>query len=213
MTPDAEAARRMRLILELRQIGVTDARLLAAIELTNRALFAPLHMEALAWDDLALPIECGQTLTKPSLIAQHLLALELRPLDRVLEIGGGTGYQTAILARLATRVTSVERHKELARAAHDRLAALGVANARMHWADGADGWAPDGPFDRVIVNAAAPDFLPVVLNQMAAGGVLVAPIGEGEQRLKRVRKDADGGFTVEDLGVARMGPLGDGIAG
>jgi protein-L-isoaspartate(D-aspartate) O-methyltransferase len=212
MTPDAESARRMRLILELRQIGVTDARVLAAVELTNRALFAPAHMEALAWDDLALPIACGQTLTKPSLIAQHVLALEVGPLDRVLEIGGGTGYQTAILARLATRVTSVERHKELALAAQDRLGALAIANARMHWADGVDGWAADAPYDRVIVNAAAADFLPVVLDQMAPGAVLLAPIGEAEQRLKRVRKDAAGDFKVEDLGPARMARFEDGVA-
>jgi len=212
MTPDAESARRMRLILELRQIGVTDARVLAALERTNRSSFAPAHMEALAWDDLALPIACGQTLTKPSLIARFVRDLGVTPADNVLEIGAGSGYQTAILARLGARVSSVERHEALAVSAQEALSAIGVTNAAVHWADGADGWATQAPYDRVIVNAAAPDFLPVVLNQMATGAVLLAPIGETEQRLMRVRKQDDGGFKVEDLGPVRLGQLEIGVA-
>lgn len=211
MIPDADAARRMRLILELRQLGVTDARVLSAIERTNRSLFAPAHLEALAWDDVALPIVGGQTMTKPSLIAQAMLDLNVRSDDRVLEIGAGSGYQTAILARLGARVASVERVRALADAARARLAGLGLANASVHCADGVDGWAPDAPYDRVIVNAGAPDFLPVVLDQMAPMAIMLAPIGEGELRLKRVTKDKDGGYKVEDLGLSRAGALQGGL--
>ena len=140
MTPDADAARRMRLILELRQNGITDARVLTAIERTNRGHFAPPHMEALAWDDLALPIASDQTLTKPSLVAQMVLDLMVGPEHRVLEIGSGSGYQTAILARLAAHVTTLERHRLLAEGARGRIASLGFANVGVHWANGADGW-------------------------------------------------------------------------
>ena len=211
MNPDATAARRMRLILELRQLGMTDGRVLNAIERTDRALFAPPHLEALAWDDVALPIARGQAMTKPTLIAQLALDLQVRQDHRVLEIGTGSGFQTAVLARLAARVTSLERFRLLSDEARDRIVDSNLPNASVHWADGADGWKPNAPYDRVIVNAGAPDFLPVVLDQMAPEAILIAPIGEGEQRLKRVRKDRDGRFTVEELGPARFADLLDGI--
>jgi protein-L-isoaspartate(D-aspartate) O-methyltransferase len=212
MTPDAEAARRMRLILELRQNGITDARVLSAIERTNRAHFAPPHMEALAWDDLALPIAANQTLTKPTLVAQMVLDLQVGPDHRVLEIGAGSGYQTAILARLAAHVVSLERHRMLAEGARGRIASLGFANVGVHWANGVDGWREGAPFDRVIVNGASADFLPVVLDQIAPGGLMLAPVGEPDQRLKRVRKDGEGGFKVEDLGPVKFAYLEEGMA-
>ncbi len=211
MNPDADAARRMRLILELRQLGITDPRILSAIERTNRAFFAPTHLEALAWDDVALPIAGGQTMTKPSLIAQALVLLNVRSDDRVLEIGTGSGYQTAILARLAQRVTSVERVKALTDAARDKMGALGLANTRIEYWDGADGWKDNAPYDRVIVNGGSVDFLPMVLDQMAPTAIMLAHVGEGELRLKRVTKDKDGNYSVEDLGVSRVAMLESGV--
>jgi protein-L-isoaspartate(D-aspartate) O-methyltransferase len=212
VNPDADAARRMRLILELRQLGVTDARVLSAIERTERTRFAPPHLHTLAWDDVALPISDGQTMTKPSLIAQAILDLNVRGDDRVLEIGTGSGYQTAILSRLAAKVTSVERVKRLADDARDRLGAMALANVSVHWADGIDGWKEGAPFDRVIVNAGSVDFLPVVLDHMAPMGIMLAAVGEGELRLKRVHKDKDGGFKVDDLGVSRIAMMESGLA-
>jgi len=211
MIPGAADARRMRLILELRQMGVTDARVLSAIERTPRAHFAPAHLEALAWDDVALPIERGQTMTKPSLIAQMLLALQVGPGHRVLEIGSGSGFQTAVLARLADRVTSLERIRALADSARERFVEIGAANAQVHWADGADGWKADAPYDRVIVNAASEDFLPVVLDQMAPSALIVAAIGQREQSLKRVRKDEEGRFKVEAIGSVALTALAAGL--
>ncbi len=205
--------RRMRFILEVRQLGVTDARILAAIERTSRADFAALHLEPLAWDDVALPLDCGQTLTKPTTIASMVAALAPRPQDKVLEIGTGSGYQTAILSRLCAHVDTLERYRTLAAAARDRLAALGRDNARVMVADGAYGWPEEGPYDRIAVNGSVAAPNQDLFDQLAPEGVLVAPVGAGGgQRLQRFYRRPDGALAVEDWGPARYTPLEEGVA-
>jgi protein-L-isoaspartate(D-aspartate) O-methyltransferase len=200
----------MRLILEFRQAGVLDGRLLAAIERTPREDFVAPHLAGLAWDDEPLSIAGGQTIPKPSHVARMLAALDVKFEHKVLEIGTGSGWQSAILAKLAFRVTTLERRTALARDALSRLARRGCSNVSVHLADGAFGW-PDGvPYDRIILNAAIENpHPPELIEQIRPGGYLVAPIGAGaEQMLTRVRVgDGAAVLATETFGQVRYPPL------
>ncbi len=144
------------LTMELRHHGIRDARVLEAIEKTPRDLFVEDGCLSRAWEDTALPIACGQTISQPYIVAYMTEQLEVSPRHRVLEVGTGSGYQGAVLARLARRVFTVERHRPLLEQARRRFALLGLDNIETRLADGYKGWPEAAPFDRIIVTAAAP---------------------------------------------------------
>ena len=210
---DTPETRHARLILALRSQGVTDNKVLHAIEKTPREMFTPDLFKERAWEDSALPIACGQTISQPFIVGLMTQALTIEPRSRVLEIGTGSGYQTAILARIARLVYSVERYRTLLKEAEGRFQALGLTNIITRFGDGGEGWPEQAPFDRILVTAAAPDEPKKLLAQLKPNGVLVAPIGKGPvQSLRRYSGDGKGGFSVEALCDVRFVPLLDGVA-
>jgi protein-L-isoaspartate(D-aspartate) O-methyltransferase len=208
----ADDPRKVGLLMELRRAGILDARVLAAIEKTPRELFVPEAFQDRAYENVALPIDDGQTISQPYVVALMTERLELAGREKLLEIGTGSGYQAAILARLARRVFTVERHRRLVREAERRFAALRLGNIVTHFGDGGKGWPEQAPFDRIIVTAAAPDVPEALLGQLAPGGILVAPVGAEchDQRLLRVRRE-DTEFTTEALAWVRFVPLVRGL--
>src|SRR5580693_10224668 len=188
---DSPETRRARLILGLRSQGVSDPAVLAALEHTPRDLFTPDLFQARAWEDSALPIACGQTISQPFIVGLMTQALTLEPRARVLEIGTGSGYQTAVLSRLARLVYTVERYRTLKREAEARFKAMDLTNIITKFGDGGLGWAEQAPFDRILVTAAAPSEPKDLLKQLKPNGVLVAPIGKGPVQ-KLVRYAGDG---------------------
>jgi protein-L-isoaspartate(D-aspartate) O-methyltransferase len=210
---DTPETRRARLILNLRSQGVSDPAVLNALEHTPRELFTPeLFMER-AWEDSALPIACGQTISQPFIVGLMTQALTIGPRARVLEIGTGSGYQTAVLSRLARLVYTIERYRTLMGEAEARFKQLQLGNIITRFGDGAEGWAKQAPFDRILVTAAAPGEPKALLAQLKPSGVLVAPIGRGPvQTLIRYAGDGKGGFKEEVLCDVRFVPLLEGVA-
>ncbi|MFN3615320.1 MAG: protein-L-isoaspartate(D-aspartate) O-methyltransferase [Rubrimonas sp.] len=208
--PDREQM--MRLVFSLRQRGVTDARVLAAIEATPRHHFVDRAFRDRAYDDIALPIACGQTISQPSVVGVMTQALAPTPRCKVLEIGAGSGYQTAILARLARRVYAIERHRPLAREAAARCRALDLSSVSIVAGDGARGWPDQAPFDRIMVTAAAEDPPALLIQQLRVGGVMVLPVGQSDdvQQLLRIVKTPEGLDYTELLPV-RFVPLLEGV--
>jgi protein-L-isoaspartate(D-aspartate) O-methyltransferase len=202
----------MRFILELRQGGITDPRVLQALERTPRGHFAPPEFSAMALDDVAFPIPCGQSMTKTSVIARAVVSLGVERDHSVLEIGAGSGFQTGVLALLARRVVSVERYRTLAAYARERLGRLRLMHAFVHVADGLAGFPAEAPFDRIVVNAALPGIPPALVDQLKPGGVMVAPVGISKTQLMRFRKTDDDGLTREALDSAAFLPIESGIA-
>ena len=204
--------RKIRLIMELRSRGVSDTGVLAAMERVPRELFVPETFQDQAYENIALPIGAGQTISQPQIVAEMTSALELEPRLKVLEVGTGSGYQAAVLAHLCRRLYTVERHRTLADEAEVRFAKLRLNNIVMLVGDGSDGWPAQAPFDRIIVTAQA-DMLPdVLLEQLREGGVMVLPIvekGRG-QKVVRLRRTAEG-IERETLMDARFVPLLDGL--
>lgn len=202
------ASRKIRLILDLRRAGVTDIKVCGVMERLPRELFAPEEFRDKAYENTALPIACHQTMSAPVTVARMTQALELGERTKVLEIGTGSGYQTAVLSRLCRRVYTIERHRELLVEAERRLASLGIHNVTAKVGDGTLGWREQAPFERIIVTASARDVPPVLADQLAVGGVMVVPIddGAGCQTLLRVRRTADG-LETDDLGAMRFVPL------
>jgi protein-L-isoaspartate(D-aspartate) O-methyltransferase len=210
---DTAETRLARLVLGLRSQGVTDPKVLSAIEKTPRDLFVPELFQERSWEDSALPIACGQTISQPFIVGLMTQALGVEPRSRVLEIGTGSGYQTAVLSRLARFVYTVERYRTLMAEAESRLKQLDLTNIFMRFGDGGDGWPEQAPFDRILVTAAAPGEPKALLAQLKPNGVLVAPVGKGPvQQLQRYAADGKGGFTVETLCEVRFVPLLDGVA-
>jgi protein-L-isoaspartate(D-aspartate) O-methyltransferase len=208
--PDTRLA---KLILALRTQGVTDPAVLSAIEKTPRDLFTQDIFKDRSWEDQALPIECGQTISQPYIVGLMTQALTLEPRARVLEIGTGSGYQTSILSRLARLVYSVERYRTLMKQAEERFATLGLTNIITKFGDGGIGWKEQAPFDRIMVTAAVPHEPRALLKQLKPNGVLVAPIGKGQvQKLNRYAGDGEGGFVLETLCEVRFVPLLEGVA-
>ena len=200
---------RIRLVMALRKAGITDTAVLGAMEAVPRALFISDAFADRAYDDTALPIDCEQTISQPSVVAAMSVALEVGERHTVLEIGTGSGYQAAILAKLARRVHTIERHAALAEQARARFEALRLHNITPHRGDGTQGWVHAAPYDRIMVTAAAEEIPPALLEQLAPGGVMVLPVGEVNemQQLLRVRKDAEGEVVVEELLNVRFVPL------
>jgi protein-L-isoaspartate(D-aspartate) O-methyltransferase len=211
--PETPEPRLARLILSLRSSGVTDPKVLGVIEKTPRDLFVPELFQDRSWEDSALPIACGQTISQPFIVGLMTQALRVEPRSRVLEIGTGSGYQTAVLSRLCRFVYSVERYRTLMGEAEARLKQLHVTNVFTRFGDGGEGWPEQAPFDRILVTAAAPDEPKTLLAQLKPNGILVAPVGKGPvQQLKRYIADGKGGFEVETLCEVRFVPLLDGVA-
>ncbi len=211
MNPASEKARMM---LDLRREGVTEAGVLEALEVTPREMFLPEPFKDRAYEDVALPIGHQQTLSQPSVVGRMTQALDVGERMKVLEIGTGSGYQAAILARLSRRLYTMERHPELLKEAEERFKRLGLVNITTLSADGSGGWPEQAPFDRIMVTAAAADVPEVLLGQLAEDGIMVVPVGldENDQHLLRVRRTPDGAET-SDLGPTRFVPLIDGRAG
>jgi protein-L-isoaspartate(D-aspartate) O-methyltransferase len=206
--------RKLRLLMELRRAGIGDARVLGAVEKTPRERFVPSTFADQAYENVALPIDRGQTISQPYVVALMTERLEVDAGHKVLEIGTGSGYQAAILARLARRVFTIERHRELLQSAQALLDGLRLHNIVFRFGDGGKGWPEQVPFDRIIVTAAATEVPCALVDGLAPGGVLVAPVGAGrrDQQLLRVRR-TDDGFVTEDLGLVRFVPLVAGLPG
>jgi protein-L-isoaspartate(D-aspartate) O-methyltransferase len=205
-------AKKLRLLMELRGAGIGDSRVLGAIEKTPREVFVPRSFADEAYENVALPIGSGQTISQPYVVALMTEKLESGERHKVLEIGTGSGYQAAVLARLCRRVFTIERHRGLLREAERRFAQLKLHNIVCRAGDGAKGWPEQQPFDRIIVTAAAAQIPSGLLDALAEGGILVAPVGEEhrDQQLLRVRRTA-GGFVTEDLGWVRFVRLVSGL--
>lgn len=210
---DSPHARMGRLILALRSQGIVDPRVLNAIESAPREIFVPELFRERAFEDSALPIDCGQTISQPYIVGLMTQALRLEPRHRVLEIGTGSGYQTAILSRLARYVYTVERYRTLLNEAERRFRALDLQNVITRFGDGGEGWPEQAPFDRIMVTAAAPAEPDALLAQLKPAGLLVAPVGRGAvQTLMRYEIQADGSVLRDSLSEVRFVPLLEGVA-
>lgn len=199
---------RERLIQRLYEEGLSNAHVLETIRRTPRHLFVDEALAHRAYEDTALPIGCNQTISQPYMVARMSeLLLAAGPLDKVLEIGTGSGYQTAILAQLVERVFTVERIQTLQDKAKERLAQLNLRNVVFRWGDGWEGWNALGPYNGIIVTAAASNVPQALLDQLAPGGRLVIPVGAGDvQELLLIVREEDG-FTRQVLDAVRFVPL------
>lgn len=194
------------LLNQLRAQGIRDEHVLEALSRVPREKFVDEALEHKAWENVALPIGSGQTISQPYMVALMTELLELTPESRVLEIGTGTGYQTAILAHLVHHVCSVERIKSLQWHARRRLKQLDLHNVSTRHGDGWLGWQARAPFDAIIVTAAPPEIPPALMSQLDDGGILVLPVGDEHQLLKRVRRRGDE-FIIDTVEAVRFVPL------
>ena len=208
--PGAEA--KMQLIFALRSHGVTDRRVLSAMETIDRGRFITGLFAERAYEDMPLPIACGQTISQPSVVGIMTQALQLTPRDKVLEVGTGSGYQAAVLSRLARRVYTLDRHARLVREAQAVFSALGLVNITAMTADGSFGLPEQAPFDRILVTAAAEDPPGPLLAQLKIGGIMVVPVGQAEavQTLIRVHR-TETGFDYDEIRPVRFVPLLEGL--
>jgi len=209
-----EAERKMRFLFALRSAGVTNARVLTAMERTDRAEFVREGLFAdRAYDDMPLPIARGQTISQPSVVGLMTQTLDVQPRNKVLEVGTGSGYQAAILSHLARRVYTVERHRQLAEDARRLFERLNLANIIVIASDGSRGLPDQAPFDRIIVTAAAEDPPGPLLSQLRVGGIMVLPVGRSDaiQNLIKVTR-TDSSFEYEELQAVRFVPLLEGMA-
>lgn len=216
MTPQDDeqtpAERQMRFLFQLRSRGVTDPRVLAAMERIDRGEFVRGQFADRAYEDTPLPIPCGQTISQPSVVGLMTQALAPGPRDTVLEIGTGSGYQAAILSGLCRRVYTVDRHRRLVQEADAIFQRLGLHNITAQVADGSRGLPDQAPFDRILVTAAAEDPPGPLLAQLKIGGIMVVPVGQSDavQTLIRVTR-RDDGFDYDELRQVRFVPLVEGL--
>jgi protein-L-isoaspartate(D-aspartate) O-methyltransferase len=205
---DAELDPKQRMIAEhLRGRGIRDERVLTAMARVPRERFVAAGEEAEAYADAALPIACGQTISQPYIVGMMSEALDLIGDERVLEIGTGSGYQTAVLAELAGEVYSIERHAELSRAAGERLSALGYQNVQLRIGDGSLGWPAAAPFDRIIITAAGRECPPALWEQLAEGGLLIGPFGSAEEQTMMIIRKRSGQAIATRSIPCRFVPL------
>ncbi|MCI5060538.1 MAG: protein-L-isoaspartate(D-aspartate) O-methyltransferase [Alphaproteobacteria bacterium] len=204
----------IKLLMALRRNGITGDQVLSAIERVPRTHFIPDAMMDQAYEDIAVPIGLGQTISQPTVVATMTQALELNDRHKVLEIGTGTGYQACVLSKICRRVYTIERHTELHEIAEKNFKELGVRNITAICGDGMKGWPrihgiDQAPFDRIIVTAAASNKPPPsLMEQLHIGGIMIAPVGKaGAQMLKRYKKEADDTYSVKDLMPVRFVPL------
>ena len=204
---DSYGGYRAQLVETLRGKGITDLAVLKAVAEVPRHMFVPQGVRHRAYEDSPLPIAQGQTISQPYVQATYLQALELKGDEKVLEVGTGSGYQTALLAQLAAMVFSIERHGALAPEAKAALDQVGITNVSIMVGDGTLGWRPYAPYDAILVAAASPDIPKPLLDQLAEGGRLVIPIGGREtQKLVMVERHGDE-YTRHELADVRFVPL------
>jgi protein-L-isoaspartate(D-aspartate) O-methyltransferase len=203
----------MQFLYAIRSSGVTDPRVLTAMERVDRALFITGLFGPRAYDDVPLPISHGQTISQPSVVGLMTQALAVSPRDKVLEVGTGSGYQAAILAHLARRVYTVDRHRSLVAGARAIFEHLGLHNITAITADGSRGLPDQAPFDRILVTAAAEDPPGPLLAQLRVGGIMVLPVGQSDavQSLIRVTRTAEKAYDYDELRPVRFVPLIEGL--
>lgn len=207
---DAEA--QMQFLYRLRSKGVIDSRTLGAMEKIDRGAFVKGLFAARGYEDMPLPIACGQTISQPSVVGLMTQALNVQPRDKVLEVGTGSGYQAAVLSQLARRVYTVDRYARLVNEAQAIFDQLGLVNITAFAADGSHGLPDQAPFDRIIVTAAAEDPPGPLLAQLKTGGIMVVPVGQSDavQNLIKVTRTPNG-FDYEELCPVRFVPLLEGM--
>ena len=189
--------------------GIHDPRVLEAMRSVPRHAFVPAALRRDAYEDTPLPIEDGQTISQPYIVALMLDSARLRPSDRMLEVGAGSGYASAAASLIAAHVVAIERHAGLAAGAAERLARLGFATVEVHHADGSGGWPAGAPFDAILVAASGPRVPEALRGQLAIGGRLVMPVGSSvwHQHLVRITRRSEAAFDEEDLGGVIFVPL------
>lgn len=197
-----------RLISELRQAGIHNENVLNALKNVPREAFVPLPFKEDAYENRALPIGEGQTISQPYVVALMTHAAHVEPHHKMLEVGMGSGYQAAVLCKLVRRLFTIERYDSLRKKAEKTLQEIGIYNFSAKTGDGSKGWAEQAPFDRIVVTAAAPDVPESLKNQLADGGIMIIPVGEKdtEQKLVRITRNQDN-FDVYELGPVRFVPL------
>ncbi len=210
--PLSAAERKMRFLFALRSRGITDNAVLSAMETVDRGQFLKGIFAERAYEDMPLPIACGQTLSQPSVVGLMTQALMVQPRDTVLEVGTGSGYQAAILSHLARRVYTVDRYRRLVREAAETFRALGLVNITAMVADGSFGLPDQAPFDRILVTAAAEDPPGPLLAQLKIGGMMVLPVGQSDavQTLIKVTRTPRG-YDYDELRPVRFVPLVEGL--
>lgn len=210
---DESAERKMQFLYTLRTRGVTDKATLTAMEKIDRGPFVRGIFASRAYEDTPLPIDCGQTISQPSVVGMMTQALNVRPRDKVLEVGTGSGYQAAVLSQLARRVYTVDRHARLVHEARKIFDAMDLSNITAIVADGSHGLPDQAPFDRILVTAAAEDPPGPLLAQLKIGGIMVLPVGQSDtvQSLIRVRR-TESGLDYDELTPVRFVPLLEGLA-
>ena len=208
----AEATQKMQFLYALRSKGVTNSRVLTAMEKIDRGPFIRGYFAERAYEDMPLPIACGQTISQPSVVGLMTQALDVQPRHKVLEIGTGSGYQAAILSQLARRVYTIDRHRRLVQEARAVFESLALANITTLTADGSFGLPDQAPFDRILVTAAAEDPPGPLLAQLKIGGIMVLPVGQSDtvQSLIRVTRHEDG-YDYDELRSVRFVPLVEGL--
>jgi protein-L-isoaspartate(D-aspartate) O-methyltransferase len=204
--PEFRGARR-RLVETLQGAGIRDLAVLRAVDLTPRHLFVPTGVRHRAYEDSALPIGNGQTISQPSVHAKYLELLGLTGNEKVLEVGTGTGYQTVLLSHLAAQVFSIERVPALYDKARDILRQLDVRNVSLSLGDGTIGWREYAPYDAILVSAGAPDVPQPLLDQLADGGKLLIPLGNKDEQLLVSFERRDGTIVRRDIAPVRFVPL------
>jgi protein-L-isoaspartate(D-aspartate) O-methyltransferase len=208
----ATREQKMQFLFTLRSRGVTDLAVLEAMERIDRGMFVKGLFAERAYEDMPLPISCGQTISQPSIVGLMTQALQIQPRDKVLEIGTGSGYQAVILSQLARRVYTLDRHRRLVREARAIFEALDLGNITAATEDGSHGLPGQAPFDRILVTAAAEDPPGPLLAQLRIGGIMIVPVGQSDtvQNLIRVTRE-ERGFHYEELRDVRFVPLLEGL--
>lgn len=205
--PQEYRGARRRLVETLQQQGIRDLSVLHAIDTTQRHLFVPTGVRHRAYEDSALPIGNGQTISQPSIHARYLELLKLTGSERVLEIGTGSGYQTALLSRLSSQVFSIERIAPLLERAREVLQQMGANNISFMLGDGTLGWRQFAPFDAILVGAAAPEVPQAYIEQLADGGRLLIPLGDRDEQMLHLYTNRGGELEREDIAPVRFVPL------
>ena len=208
----SSAEQKMQFLYSLRSSGVTNKRVLTAMEIIDRRSYVSDTFADNAYEDTPLPIGCGQTISQPSIVAIMTEALDVQPRDKVLEIGTGSGYQAAILSRLARRIYTIDRHSLLVQAARNVFKEQDIPNITTFTADGSRGLPDQAPFDRIIVTAASEDPPSTLLDQLRLGGIMVLPVGQSDsmQRLVKIKK-TENSLEYQELRSVRFVPLLEGL--